>query len=473
MVSTPTTVFLAGIFPGQRDRLLRVISTVKPEMMADEHSRFLYASAVQFLDKYGDVPSHQVVQQLVSHERDAGEAAALWQHYSSIVSTPVSDAEFAHAVDTLLDTASRNATGEALAVAFEILESGYTFGNDTVQGHDAAREFLASRMTEIAQTGIAGGMAEVDVREDVLNVWKDYHERKNAPTEPGIQFGIPALDEHTGGIQKGELVLVAAYTNQGKSMMCVNTAWSAAVEQGRNVFYSTSETARNDITNRFIARHSRLPQFGMPEGLDSSKIRRSTLNPAEEKVFGAVLEDLRSNPNYGRFHVSQIPRGATLNYVEQRMLQKHHEWGIDFAVNDYLNLLRPEKSRGTQREEASDILKDAKVLATSFAGIGVPFMSPWQINRNGFEAAKVSQVYDMLALSEASEAEKSSDLVLTLLHNSLMDAKRTLLQLLKSRNGAPMNKVELAVDYRNAYFNSIGTGGSGGGSILQGGGFGR
>lgn len=441
-------------------------------MLADENSRFLYATATQFLDRYGDVPSHQVIQQFVSHDRDPGAATALWQHYCNASATPVSDSEFAHAVDQLVDNATRNATGEALAVAFEILDSGYTFGTETVHGHDAAREYLASKMTEIARTGAVAGAPEVDVHEDVRNVWDAYHERKNAPASAGIRFGVPALDEPTGGLQKGELALVAGYTHSGKSQFCVSAAWSAAIEQGKNVFYSTSETSRADITNRFIARHSRLPQFGMPEGLDHSKIRRGTLRPEEEKIFGAVLADLHSNPAYGRFHVSQIPRGATLGYLENRMLAKHHEWGIDLAVNDYLNLLKPEKSRGTQREEASDILKDAKTLATSFGDDGVPFLSPWQINRSGYQAAQQSQTYSMDSLSEASEAEKSSDLILTLLHNALMDAKRVTVQMLKNRNGPGMTKTEMAVDYRNAFFGSIAGGGSGG-TILQGGGFGR
>lgn len=477
MAGTPTSLFIAGLFPRSRERALRAAAQVLPEMLSGDHARFLYSAASQYIDKYGDLPTPQVMQQIVGSHNDAGEASAIWQTYAAACSTPVNDAEFDYSVDQLIDNSIRNSTGEALAVAFEIMDSGYQIGSETLHGHDAAREYLSTRMAEISRTGLSEAAAGVDVDKDATAVWEEYFRRKSQPDGEGVKFGIKTLDEHTGGMQRGELVLAAGYTSSGKSMLCVAAAWSAAMEQGKNVYFATSETSREDITNRLIARHSRLPQFGHPEGLDHSKIRRASLNSSEEKIFKAVLEDLHYNTSYGRLHVAQIPRGATLNYLESRMLLKHQEWGIDLAVNDYLNLLKPEKSRGTQREEASDILKDAKVLATSFGGGGVPLLSPWQINRTGHQAAQSSQMYSLDSLSEASEAEKSADLVLTLLHNPSMDAKRTALQVLKNRNGALMAKSELAVDYRNSYFAALGSGSavnaSSGGSVLQGGGFGR
>lgn len=474
MADTPTTLFLAGILPASKARALKALPQVRPEMLSGDNERFLYTGICSYIDKYGDLPTQQVMRQVVSAQADAGTASAIWQTYAIACSTAVNDAEFEYAVDELLDAATKRATGEALAVAFEILDSGYQIGSEVVQGHEAAREYLSTKVAEISRAGLSEALVEVDMAADTVSVWQEYHKRKNMPEGAGVKFGIKPLDEHTGGMQRGELVLAAGFTSSGKSMLCVQAAWSAAIEQGKNVYFGTSETSREDITHRLIARHSRLPKFGHPEGLDHSKIRRATLNATEEKILSAVLEDLYYSADYGKLHIAQIPRGATLNYFESRMLLKQHEWGIDLAVNDYLNLLKPEKSRGTQREEASDILKDAKVLATSFGGLGVALLSPWQINRAGHQAAQASQTYSLDSMSEASEAEKSADIVLTLLHNASMDTKRTAMQLLKNRNGALMAKTELAVDYRNSYFAALsGSGGASSGSVLSGGGFGR
>ena len=449
-------IFLAGIFPGNQERLLKVSVTVPFETLMDPHMRWLYQFACYFLDKYGGVPNSNTVKLHISTAFDAGEAANVWIAYAAACNTHVPEPDFMFAAQTLTDEAERRQTGEALGIAFEIFDSGYNIGTETLQGHRAAQEYLAQRLPDIRRSGLIEGAGEADVRSEAVAAAREYAASKQAGALPGVSFGLPTLDAGTGGMHKGDLVLVAAYTSHGKSQLCTNLGWEAAIKQGKNVFYATSETARVDIRNRFIARHSRLPQFGMPEGIDHNKIRRGALSAHEEEVFAAVLTDLHTNTDYGLFHIAQIPRGSTLGYLEMRMLAKDREWGVDLAIDDYLNLLKPERSRTSQREEASDILKEAKVLASSFGAGGVPFVSPWQISRMAYQKAQAQQFYDLDALSEASEAEKSADLILGLWHNSLLDPRRTTVQVMKNRNGAPIKKIDCAVDYRNAYFAEAG-----------------
>lgn len=450
-------IFLAGIFPGHRERLLKVSVTVPPEVLMDPHLRALYHFTVLFLDHYGDMPNPATVKLHLETTYDAGEGANIWVAYAAAVGTSVPEADFLYAAQILTDAAEKRMTGEALGIAFEIFDSGYNIGTETLQGHRAAQEYLASRLPEIRRTGLLEGAGEGDVRSEVQAIWDEYERKENAGELPGIEFGLPTLDNGTGGMHRGDLILVAAYTSHGKSQICTSMGWDASVRQGKNVFYATSETSREDIRNRYLARHSRLPKFGLPDGLDHNKIRRSVLSASEKAVLQQVLLDL-ANPNngYGTFHIAQIPRGSTLTYLEMRALAKHREWGVDLLIDDYLNLLKPERARTSQREEASDILKDAKVLATSFGTHGVPVVSPWQISRMAYQKAQAQQMYDLDALSEASEAEKSADLILGLWHNSLLDPRRTSVQVMKNRNGAPIKKIDCAVDYRNAFFAETG-----------------
>ena len=68
-------------------------------------------------------------------------------------------------------------------------------------------------------------------------------------------------------------------------MLATQTAWHAAFVQGRNVFFATSETVRAQVMRRMLARHSKLPQFEFPEGLDTTKIKNGTLTASVLNVF--------------------------------------------------------------------------------------------------------------------------------------------------------------------------------------------
>lgn len=235
------------------------------------------------------------------------------------------------------------------------------------------------------------------------------------------------------------------------SMLTTQIAWDAAVTQGKNVFFSTSETIRPQVRRRLLARHSRLPQFGLPRGLNSADLKNGTLSPEEEEVFEQVVDDFTTNPTYGKIHLAQVPRGATLGFLEARLNRQQQNWNIDLVVIDYLALLKPDRHRQTSREEFNDVLKDAKVMATAHdGGRGVPIISPWAMSQTAYKEALRTGEYQLANLAETSEAEKSPDQIWAMLR--LPDAPNEVkMQSLKNRDGDTPSSFVLATDYRAAF----------------------
>lgn len=454
---------LAAVFPADKKRFLYCSERLNADHLSDHKAaQALFQIADRFFSHFSELPSAAVVKDVLTKNFEPGMATMIWQVFANACATGVGDSEFYHCVDQILSEVAENATGEAIAVSYQALTQGIDLDGEHLEGHEAARRYLLGRLAAIEQHGLSKAAPEGDVATEAADILQAYLKQKNSPEAVGVQTGFKSLDESSGGLQPGDLMLIAAWTSHGKSMMSVNMAWKAAVKQGKNVYYATSETSRSSIIHRMLALHSRLPQFECPEGLDHTKIRRGSLNGSEEKVLAKVLEDLHYNPAYGKFHVAQVETDATLNSFGVRMLHKHQDWGVDLAVMDYLNLLRPDTKRSTQREEASDILKAAKVLATSFSGgDGVPLVSPWQIGRAAYEqAASGSQRYTLAALSDTSEAEKSSDVIVALWYDHVVNRKKASLQPLKVRNGAVPSPISLDVDYRCAYLSQSGSAGS-------------
>lgn len=447
---------LAGILPNRRDLLLLAQQHLEDEHFTDETHSTLWKIICRYYDIAGDVlPQKTLSDLLTRQEVDEAKQLLYEETFAELASREVADHEVRYAIDGMRDLRARHKTGVAITTAFEILERKHeTPDGEVLKGHEAARNYLYAELGQIDRLNHAETAPEGDARLEADAVLQRYADRKAGKLATGVYSGITQLDQATGGFANGELILIAAYTNQGKTQMFTQAAWHAAVMQGKNCFVGTSETVRDQVWRRMIARHSRLPQFGKKDGLNSQDIKDGTLSEADEKIFFECVHDLKTNPSYGKIYIAQVPRGATLGFLEARMKRQGEQWEIQWSGFDYLPLLKPDRPRGSQREEQNDLLKDAKVMAVSFYdGQGIPFVSPWQMSQSKYSYAKQVGQYELASLADTSEAEKSADQIVSMLRNE-ETPKEVLMQLLKVRDGDIPPPFTVSVDFRNAYLGS-------------------
>jgi replicative DNA helicase len=444
---------LSGILNGsRRDRLAQANSVLIDDHFQDPVLRVIWTFVLRYYDLTAHVVSEEAFRDLLARRgTDEGKLLLYTERLKSLAATPVADHEFKYAIQGLRDIRAHVETGETLATAMEILTAGATVDRRDLLGHEDAREYLYSALTSIDRLDKADHAPEGDMRTEARDILSDYADRKAGRGTTGVRSGIPFIDNTTNGFANGEMWLIAAYTGQGKTQFCSQTAWDVCVKQGKNVFFATSETQRTQVRRRIIARHSRQPQFGLPKGLDSKKIRLGTLNADEERILQEVIEDFTTNPNYGRLHIAQVPRGATLSFVEARANRFAQVCNVDLEIIDYIALLKSEAKRASSREELSDVLKDAKMHAVAFQdGNGVPLLSPWQMSQAALQRAETAGVYTLASLSDTSEAEKSADGIIPMLR--MPDNPREVrLGFLKSRDSDTPEPATLECDYRTSY----------------------
>jgi replicative DNA helicase len=451
-----------------REALGYALRYLEAEHFTDSVQRNLWVMVERYMDQAGHVLSRSAVEDGLRGQ-PPGTSLMYLEYFDAVVReavtvSPAGVASFRWSVGQLRELAAERMTGEAMAQAMEILRRGIRDGAQELSGHGDARTWLTSKFSEIDRSLRHADAPEGDVRHEGGDVLQEYGTRKGmaARGESGcISTGIPGLDKELGGgLERGEMDFVAGWTSVGKTSILVHLAWHAAVIQGKNVIYFTSETLRPQIRIKLMARHSRLDKFGLPHGLNSKDIKSGQLTPAAERKLAEVVDDFSKIS--GRLYLAQMPKGATVSVIDSNLERITRDWDADLVILDSVQLLHAERTfaRRSGWEDSSVTIKAAKELAATYKdGRGVPVVSPWQVSKDGRQKARDRGYYLVQDLSESPEARNTPDVVLSLWEPPDFAGGRDVTleaSLLKNRDGAARygagNTFRLRTDYATSYF---------------------
>jgi hypothetical protein len=146
-----------------------------------------------------------------------------------------------------------------------------------------------------------------------------------------------------------------------------------------------------------------------------------------------------------------------MGVVESRLAAVSRRFVPDLAIIDYLALLRPERAARERRDDLTLLLQDAKQLAVTFGeGRGLPVVSPWQISRAGRKEAIARGHYNMSDLAETAEAERTPDIIISLLDPEQDDTRGRKvplkLDVMKNRENERFVHMDLLADFANSHF---------------------
>lgn len=448
---------LAAIIPNRRDLLDKAMLHLSETHFPDLTYRNIFTMIRRVYEVNGSVMTVDSLDDLLRKSNaDPGKAAAYRETYEYLAQKEVNDSDFRWSLEQLRDLAADRATTDALVQGMEILNKGAVGekGED-LKGHIDARTHILSQFAEIDRELSMQASPEGDMRVETDDILKLYFDAKQNGGKRGLEFGIPTMDDKAGGLAPGELGLVVGYTGTGKSQYSVQFMHHNAVYEGKNVVYLTTETLRPAVRTRMVARHSMMPEFELPGGLNSRDLARGTLSSDEEMRLQDILVDIDRNPNYGKMYIVQLPSRATMSTIEARLISIQRKFNIELCIIDYLALLKSDRRRTSDREELSSIVKEAKQLATTFDdGRGLPVFSPWQVNRTSWAKAQDEGYYTLSSLAETAEASNTPDQIVSLLEPVNTEDRKIQMkaQVLKNRNGGVANNIQLYLDRATSFF---------------------
>jgi replicative DNA helicase len=246
----------------------------------------------------------------------------------------------------------------------------------------------------------------------------------------GISTGFAKLDEMTGGLHGGDLVIIAARPSMGKTALALNIAQHVALKLKQTVAIFSLEMSRESLLTRMLCAAARV---------DSQRFRAGFLSQEERRKLNHSLHELVEAPLF-------IDDTAGLNMMDMhaklRRLQQEQKIGL--VIVDYLQLMSSPGRQENRNQEVSALSRGMKLLGKE---LNVPMMVLSQLSR-AVETRQGDHRPQLSDLRESGSIEQDADLVGFIFREEVYHREREDLRGLaelivaKQRNG-PIGTVNL------------------------------
>lgn len=249
----------------------------------------------------------------------------------------------------------------------------------------------------------------------------------------GLATHYTDLDEMTSGLQRSDLVIIAARPSMGKTAFAMNIAENAAIEEQQVVGVFSLEMSREALLMRLLCSQARV---------DAHKMRTGSLWQDDMKKVVRAMEQLAHAPIY----IDDTPGISVSEMRAKARRLKQSQGRLDLIIVDYLQLMSGGGKRFENRtQEVSAISRGLKALAKE---LSVPVIALSQLSRAP-ESRGGDHRPQLADLRESGSIEQDADLVMFIFREEVYRQDDPELQgraeiiIAKQRNG-PIGKIRMA-----------------------------
>jgi replicative DNA helicase len=262
-------------------------------------------------------------------------------------------------------------------------------------GEGEAAEILdraQGRFFAIGEDSRKGGFVGLD--QVVPRTFQSIEEAfQNQSDVTGLRTGFRMMDQFTSGLQKGDLLILAARPSMGKTSLALNLAYNVATRAEAGVAIFSLEMGREQLVLRMLCSAT---------GFNLHHVRRGKLRAEDWPRLTRACDQLSRAPVY----IDDTPGMTVLEMKSKaRRLQQQH--GIGLVVIDYMQLMTGSARAESRQQEISQISRALKGMAKD---LDVPVLALSQLSR---AVESRSDHKPMLSdLRESGSIEQDADVVL-------------------------------------------------------------
>jgi replicative DNA helicase len=305
--------------------------------------------------------------------------------------------------------------------------------NKALLAEDDPEQILAHAEETLLKLGENRGERGLQNPRDII---QNYEGGINAFLDPsrrikGVSTGFTKLDEMTGGLHAGELIILAARPSMGKTALALNICWHIAARLFQPVAVFSLEMSQESLLTRMLCAAARV---------DSQRFRAGYLNEQERQKLRAAANQMVEAPLY-------IDDSAGINLMDMHAKLRRIQQGgqkLGLVVVDYLQLMSVRGRTENRNQEVSQLSRGLKLLSKE---LGCPFLVLSQLSR-ATETRQGDHRPQLSDLRESGSIEQDADLVGFIFREEVYKRDREDLRgvaeliLAKQRNG-PIGKIDL------------------------------
>lgn len=412
---------LIGVIINDPNEIIKMSEKIHPEYFYDQTNKLLYQALIDLHTRHVNIDLFTLKEQLVTNESlmlIGGMEYVV--DLTESVSMAVNIDEYANIVY------EKFLIRETIKRSSAILQNGYN-------AKDSA-SLIEFAEKEIFDLGKMTRSEEFINWNDLIS--KSHEEFKKRVAMGGVKMrglstGFANLDRLTNGLNKTDLIIIAARPSVGKTAFALNLARNVAANTNNNdasVAFFSLEMGAEQLLTRVLAMQCAVPISNLFTGRVSAE--------EEEQVYYGY-EKL----NELNIHIDETP-GIKIGELKSKCRKLKIEQGLDMVVIDYLQLITTANGGDNRQQEVSEISRELKAMAKE---LQIPVIALSQLSRGVEQRADKKPM--MSDIRESGAIEQDADLIMMLYRpeyygdnielgdEEIYDGKTQLL-ISKHRNGA-------------------------------------
>ena len=368
-----------------KEAMISVSETLVPEDFYKEAHKVIYESMLKLYNSQSEIDLITLTDELrdQGYLDDIGGIAYITS-LSTVVPTTSNIKYYVNIVK------EKSISRQLISAANDIINLGYD-GSAKVE---YVLENAEKKIFDISQERATNVFQPINqVISEALSMLEKLYEEKNDVT--GLTTGFRDLNKKINGLQRSDLLLIAARPAMGKTAFALNLVQNAALKGDASVAVFSLEMSKEQLVQRMIASQSTV---------ELKKIKTGTLADNDWPRITDGMAILSG----AKIHIDDTP-GIKISELRSKCRKLKIEKGLDLVLIDYLQLMEGEGQNESRQQEIAKISRSLKILAKE---LDCPVVALSQLSRAPEQRADHRPM--LSDLRESGSIEQDADIVMFL-----------------------------------------------------------
>lgn len=426
---------LLGAVLIDNDAIVKIADKIQPTDFFDTKNKYIFEAILKLYDQRSAIDVLTLANQLkATKSLDMIGGAAYLTELTNFVPT-------ASNVEQYADIVAQKALRRRLITASQDINR---FGHDESTSLKELIEQAETRLFDVSHQYIQQNVVSLEtILEESFERLDELHKDKDKIR--GVRTGYQDLDNVLAGLQRSDLIVLAARPSMGKTALALNLAHHVAVQSKLPVLIFSLEMSKEQLVDRLLS---------MESGVDAWALRTGNLTDADFEKIGQAMGVLSEAPIF----IDDTP-SITVSDLRTKARREAHQRPLGLVIVDYMQLMSGGSRYGGESNRVQEISEISRGLKGVARELNLPLLALSQLSRS--VESRNPQIPQLADLRDSGTIEQDSDVVIFIYreeyYNPETERKKIADILIKKHRNGPTGGTELYFDTEKQRFKSLET----------------